>query len=552
MFCQIVIIAAQIFAACAQHEGAKAIILQELHKTEQQLQVLVNRTEALLELNPCPDLDCRSECSLLGCGNHTDFVCEAAQNPGQQIEECGCTPGRWRSYNRTTVSLPDGVDFSHVESQAFVCASRFLESHWKQDFPEGLWLGQMVSNLQGVTRTYPAELQLRSEDACQGFNVQLRPWFVAAVSGPKNVVLVLDASGSMLFVDFPPEHVCYGKCLTYEALDMNPDCCESHPNRLAIVRPAMSALADGFTGADNVAVVKFASKGETVTPLTKGTSDNIKRIKKDITAIEPRGSTGSGTVFKNAFIEAFQVLLQAEDEKQDGCKSIIVFFTDGINSDGSGYTMYIDYFQSRLRKHAHIFTYTMSSGADINEPMKIACANQGVWTHINDGDDPALILSNYYRFAEEVKQTARWSTPYEDSFGHGKVLTASQTVTLDGGVYAVAAIDIELKALWKIAEVSDADQEGLLNWLQAELSQTGVECADVNERRQSCRLQILRNRSHPDSVCDAPPALDDCSFLDNIRDLLMQDAQCRLSQNEIGELFCGSNFNPIRLLPDGR
>ena len=34
--------------------------------------------------------------------------------------------------------------------------------------------------------------------SCGSFDPQVYPWYIAASSGPKNVILVLDASGSML------------------------------------------------------------------------------------------------------------------------------------------------------------------------------------------------------------------------------------------------------------------------------------------------------------------------------------------------------------------
>jgi len=36
-----------------------------------------------------------------------------------------------------------------------------------------------------------------SREECYGYDPRRRPWFVAASSGPKDLVLVLDTSGSM-------------------------------------------------------------------------------------------------------------------------------------------------------------------------------------------------------------------------------------------------------------------------------------------------------------------------------------------------------------------
>ena len=45
----------------------------------------------------------------------------------------------------------------------------------------------------GVFRIFPA----RHDDICGSYDTRKRPWYVAGSSGPKDVVIVLDVSGSM-------------------------------------------------------------------------------------------------------------------------------------------------------------------------------------------------------------------------------------------------------------------------------------------------------------------------------------------------------------------
>jgi Mg-chelatase subunit ChlD len=42
-------------------------------------------------------------------------------------------------------------------------------------------------------RLYPADRQ----ETCYTFDPRVRPWYVAATSGPKDVIIVIDKSGSM-------------------------------------------------------------------------------------------------------------------------------------------------------------------------------------------------------------------------------------------------------------------------------------------------------------------------------------------------------------------
>ena len=46
---------------------------------------------------------------------------------------------------------------------------------------------------EGMFRIFPG----RHYENCSSFDPRVRPWYIAASSGPKNIVLVLDTSGSM-------------------------------------------------------------------------------------------------------------------------------------------------------------------------------------------------------------------------------------------------------------------------------------------------------------------------------------------------------------------
>jgi hypothetical protein len=45
----------------------------------------------------------------------------------------------------------------------------------------------------GMFRIYPG----RQAEHCGVFDPRVRPWYIAASSGPKNIILILDVSGTM-------------------------------------------------------------------------------------------------------------------------------------------------------------------------------------------------------------------------------------------------------------------------------------------------------------------------------------------------------------------
>ena len=64
---------------------------------------------------------------------------------------------------------------------------KFQELMITKKFYKWLYFG----SLNGVFRTYPLAIK------CDAFDNRIRPWYVGAVSGTKNMILILDFSGSM-------------------------------------------------------------------------------------------------------------------------------------------------------------------------------------------------------------------------------------------------------------------------------------------------------------------------------------------------------------------
>ena len=57
---------------------------------------------------------------------------------------------------------------------------------------------QYIGLTSGVQRIYPGY----SRSTCYDYDPRIRPWYVAATSGPKDVAFILDTSGVMVGLDF--------------------------------------------------------------------------------------------------------------------------------------------------------------------------------------------------------------------------------------------------------------------------------------------------------------------------------------------------------------
>lgn len=522
----------------------KTSLLLKLAEIEQSLEELVIETRTAFENHPCPDSDCAKEsCLLHECvapgapsvvapnvvpAPPDGFVCTGEGVPCTSPADAACPAGHWRSYAQSMVSTPPLTTptttqpfieesenlLSEATSQVFTCASRFLDDdHWKAAHsanPNHLWTRQIVASVKGgVSRIFPAERQTKCKGdddqggECEGFNVKLQPWYVSSASGPKNVVLTLDVSGSMTSTDFPSSAA-------------------ERPTRLQVIQPALIAILDSFAPSDHVGLVCFNHRITFETPdMLPATPENVATLQAEIADSHGAGSTS----FYEPLRASLNILRRAEANPDlTLCVNIIIFFTDGRpTSDGSTDPQWDDAIrngQASLTRKAHILAFTMSSGASLAIPQRIACENKGIWRHIDLYDDPRQVLGgSYFEFAEQLEPTLRWSFSPEEHDASRLVATASRPVILESArdgskeIVAHAAVSVTLSDLWQAASLPADVEAAALDWLREEWGKfdasTCTALSAEEEQRQECRLQYVRDTAR----CAIGPTQAECGAM---------------------------------------
>ena len=252
-----------------------------------------------------------------------------------------------------------------------------------------------MGHSQGGIRLYPGAPQDNGA-SCSAFDSRLRPWYLTAASGPRDVVIIIDKSGSM-----------------------------DDENRMELVKCATNALLDTLTFADYVEVVSFSSSATSHNGgLVQATASNIAGIKGAVSNLE----AGGGTSFNSALSKAYSAL--SSSTKSSNCQKVILFLTDGEPSDSG----HIDHIRS-IRpasgsSQVSLFTFAMGSGASTGILKQMACDNFGAFAAIADGSNPLEKMSVYYKYlaAGIDDRTVRWTEPYTDAFGMGRMVTASRAV----------------------------------------------------------------------------------------------------------------------------
>ena len=102
----------------------------------------------------------------------------------------------------SAIRFPNDVDTNSLstEEKQFVCTSALLEDTFKAlDTDRNTEYGKAyVGTNLGSFRSYPSSRLLDAETGqCADFDPRFRPWYVTATSGAKNVILIIDTSGSM-------------------------------------------------------------------------------------------------------------------------------------------------------------------------------------------------------------------------------------------------------------------------------------------------------------------------------------------------------------------
>ncbi len=303
----------------------------------------------------------------------------------------------------TKVSIPNSVAQSSSEVIAKVvesaCYSRLAEEYMVSKFEKtkDMSLSFYFGGHDGLFRQVPALHQVQ----CGCYDPRRRPWFVAASSGPKIVVLVIDVSFSM------------------------------KGGRMRMAMEAADTIVDTLTAADSFAVIAFNTSAYQLGGtdiLIEANSANKDRLKAEIYKLEPNGKTNFSAAFTTAF-DAIDNTVAVKDPPPGPIA--ILFMTDGkIGEFFMNDTQreeetkeVIDLIKVRTKqlsdkgKNVTIFTYSLGDDADRTVTKTIACNTGGIWTPVEDCGNLVGTMSSYYKlFALGNQNAVTWVETYKFFF----------------------------------------------------------------------------------------------------------------------------------------
>ncbi|XP_075066837.1 voltage-dependent calcium channel subunit alpha-2/delta-4 isoform X6 [Mixophyes fleayi] len=211
---------------------------------------------------------------------------------------------------------------------------------------------QYFGSSTGFFRLYPGIKWVADENGVISFDCRNRGWYIQAATSPKDIVIVVDISGSMKGL------------------------------RMTIAKHTINTLLDTLGENDFVNIIAYNDYVHYIEPCFRGIlvqadRDNREHFKQLVDELQAKGV---GTVSK-ALIEAFKILKEFREAGQGGlCNQAIMLITDGAVEEYEPVFEKYNWPDKKVR----IFTYLIGREVTFADNVKwIACSNKGYYTQIS-------------------------------------------------------------------------------------------------------------------------------------------------------------------------
>uniref|UniRef100_A0A669BEZ6 Calcium channel, voltage-dependent, alpha 2/delta subunit 1a n=1 Tax=Oreochromis niloticus TaxID=8128 RepID=A0A669BEZ6_ORENI len=296
----------------------------------------------------------------------------------------------------------------------------------KEEDPSLLW--QVFGSATGLARYFPASPWMdlsKSQNKIDLYDVRRRPWYIQGAASPKDMLILVDASGSV-------------SGLT-----------------LKLIKISVSKMLETLSDDDFVNVVSFQNVAKNVScfgNLVQANVRNKKILKNAVENITANLSTNYTAGFETAFEQLKQM-----NYSRANCNKIIMLFTDG-GEDRAEKIFQLE----NPQKNVRVFTFSVGKHNYDKAPIQsMACNNKGYYYEIPSIGAIRLNTQEYLdvlgRPMVKAKQKAKqvqWTNVYLDALELGLVITGTLPVFNKTGtgskkpqnqlILGVMAIDVSL------------------------------------------------------------------------------------------------------------
>ncbi|XP_015252739.1 PREDICTED: voltage-dependent calcium channel subunit alpha-2/delta-1-like [Cyprinodon variegatus] len=345
---------------------------------------------------------------------------------------------RLTDHNHTAVHIPTDIYDGSTIVLNELNWTEALEDVFKknrEDDPTLLW--QVFGSATGLARYYPASPWMdarKTPSKIDLYDVRRRPWYIQGAASPKDMLILVDASGSV-------------SGLT-----------------LKLIRTSVSEMLETLSDDDYVNVVYFNTRVKNTAcfdHLVQANVRNKKLLKDAVQNITAKGITNYTKGFEFAFEQ-----LNMTNVSRANCNKIIMLFTDGGEERA----------QSILKKYnsdkkVRIFTFSVGQHNYDKGPIQwMACSNKGYFYEIPsigairiNTQEYLDVLGRPMVLADKQAKQVQWTNVYLDALELGLVITGTlpvfnRTKTVDDKnkeiqnqlILGVMGIDVSLDDIKKL------------------------------------------------------------------------------------------------------
>uniref|UniRef100_A0A3B5AGV2 Calcium voltage-gated channel auxiliary subunit alpha2delta 1 n=1 Tax=Stegastes partitus TaxID=144197 RepID=A0A3B5AGV2_9TELE len=310
---------------------------------------------------------------------------------------------RLTDHNHTAVHIPTDIyDGSTIvlNELSWTEALEDVFRRNREDDPTLLW--QVFGSATGLARYYPASPWMdarKTPSKIDLYDVRRRPWYIQGAASPKDMLILVDASGSV-------------SGLT-----------------LKLIRTSVSEMLETLSDDDYVNVVYFntrVKKTACFDHLVQANVRNKKLLKDGVQNITAKGITNYTKGFEFAFEQ-----LSVTNVSRANCNKIIMLFTDGGEERAQAILE-----KYNADKKVRIFTFSVGQHNYDKGPIQwMACSNKGYFYEIPsigairiNTQEYLDVLGRPMVLADKQAKQVQWTNVYLDALELGLVITGTLPV----------------------------------------------------------------------------------------------------------------------------
>ncbi|CAJ1056749.1 voltage-dependent calcium channel subunit alpha-2/delta-1 [Xyrichtys novacula] len=310
---------------------------------------------------------------------------------------------RLTDHNHTAVHIPTDIyDGSTIVLNELNWTEALEDVFRKnrEDDPTLLW--QVFGSATGLARYYPASPWMdarKTPSKIDLYDVRRRPWYIQGAASPKDMLILVDASGSV-------------SGLT-----------------LKLIRTSVSEMLETLSDDDYVNVVYFntrVKKTACFDHLVQANVRNKKLLKDAVQNITAKGITNYTKGFEFAFEQ-----LSVMNVSRANCNKIIMLFTDGGEERAQAILE-----KYNADKKVRIFTFSVGQHNYDKGPIQwMACSNKGYFYEIPsigairiNTQEYLDVLGRPMVLADKQAKQVQWTNVYLDALELGLVITGTLPV----------------------------------------------------------------------------------------------------------------------------